>query len=102
MDSKEFARYVHGKIAENNDTGVKRASERALKKINGSGKIPVFKDEKAREDFYRQYIPALYFFEIEHLDPKDIMPELIESFWIIFRLGTDIFNAYIDDKKGGE
>lgn len=101
MDSKEFAKYVHGKVAANTDTGVKRASERALKKINGSGKIPTFKDSKAREDFYRQYIPALYFFEIEHLDPKDIIPELIESFWLIFDLGTDIFNMYITD-KGGE
>lgn len=102
MTADEFARLVGGRIAKDSETGAMRA----IRKING-GRIPTFKNKDERIVFYRQYIAALYFFELEGIEPDQIVPELMESFWMIFDMGREVFNNFLDDEiededDGGE
>ena len=91
--AKQFADLVGGKVADKNETGADR-----IKKKNPRLNLPKFKSKEERFKFYLDYIPALYFVEIEGYDTDKISKADLDMFWVIFMAGVKA----MEDKDGGE
>ena len=81
-DVKKFADLVHGRIVPKNETG----ADRKRKGIATS--VPKFKTKEERQKFYMDYIPALYWVEIEEKNPDDLSQSDLDFFWYAFTLGV--------------
>lgn len=98
--AKRFADLVGGKVADKNETG----ADRIKKKNEGVNEkkprlnLPKFKSKEERFKFYLDYIPALYFVEIEGYDTNKISRADLDMFWVIFMAGVKA----MEDKDGGE
>ena len=79
LTPEEFAKMVGGRVVPKTETGADR------KDIL---KIPTFKSKEERQKFYMDYIPALYWVEIEGKDPDELNRADLDFFWYAFTLGV--------------
>jgi hypothetical protein len=90
----EFAKMVGGRVVPKTETGADR------KVIN---QVPTFKSKEERQKFYMDYIPALYWVEIEGKDPDELNREDLDFFWYAFTLGIKgLEPVKLNDEKEGD
>ena len=89
----EFAKMVGGRVVPKTETGADR------KVIN---KVPEFKSKEERQKFYMDYIPALYWVEIEGKDPDDLNRADFDFFWYAFTLGVQCLETVKESDKKEE
>ena len=87
---ESFAFLVGGKVAKGDETGAERLAKR---------KIPIFKNDDERRMFYMDYIPALYWIEVEGRDPDSLSQGELDLFWHVFVSGIKALGL---DKKEGD
>ena len=95
-DVKKFADLVGGRIVPKNESGKDRIDH---KKMSGM-KIPKFKTKEERQKFYMKYIPALYFVEIEEMNPDELTDEDFDFFWMCFAVGFNDLKKEESDMDG--
>ena len=83
LTPEEFAFLVGGKVAKGDETGAERLAKKGLEKP-----FPMLKTKEERQKFYMDYIPALYWIEIEGKDPDEINRADLDFFWYAFTLGV--------------
>lgn len=64
--------------------------------------VPTFKSKEERQKFYMDYIPALYWVEIEGKDPDDLNRADFDFFWYAFTLGVQCLEMVKESDKKEE
>ena len=90
-DVKKFVDLVGGRIVPKNESGKDRIDRE---------KIPTFKSKEERQKFYMKYIPALYFVEIEEMNPDELTEEDFNFFWMCFTVGFNDLKKEESDMDG--
>ena len=93
LTPEEFAKMVGGRVVPKTETGADR------KVIN---QVPEFKSKEERQKFYMDYIPALYWVEIEGKDPDDLNRADLDFFWYAFTLGVQCLETVKESDKKEE
>ena len=93
MEAEKFAKMVGGRVVPKTETGSDR------KKVFDR-KIPTFKSKEERQKFYMKYIPALYFVEIEEMNPDALTEEDFNFFWMCFTVGFNDLKKEESDMDG--
>ena len=91
---EEFAFLVGGKVAKGDETGAERVAKKGLEKP-----FPMLKTKEERQKFYLNYIPALYWIEVEGRDPDSLSQGELDLFWHVFVSGIKALGL---DKKEGD
>lgn len=95
---EEFAFLVGGKVAKGDETGAERLAKKGL-----GTPFPMLKTKEERQRFYMDYIPALYWVEIEGKDPDELNREDLDFFWYAFTLGIKgLEPVKLNDEKEGD
>ena len=87
LTPEEFAKMVGGRVVPMDETPADREHIQGQIKKNRMS-VPTFKSKEERQKFYMDYIPALYWVEIEGKDPDELNRADLDFFWYAFTLGV--------------